>query len=100
MFLCFIETWAVKMQAPPTALIFFFCYPRKESGLHNHWLFRQHTSTEDFEVTSTADVNGGRFLIILLVFNPGLLRNEGPQLVQIDGRTVLVWSVGMNVEVP
>ena len=79
---------------------FFFCYPRKESGLHNHWLFGQHTSTEDFEVTSTADVNNRRFLIILLVFNSGLFGNKGPQLVQIDGRTVLVGSVGMDVEVP
>merc|ERR1740129_501273 len=79
---------------------FFFCYPGKGSGLHNHWLFGHHTSTEDFEVTSTADVNDRCFLIILLVFNSGLFGNKGPQLVRIDGRTVLVWSVGMNVEVP
>merc|ERR1711974_586783 len=78
---------------------FFFCYPRKESGLHNNWLFWQNTFTEHFEVASAAYIDDGSFLVVLLVFDTGLFRHKGPKLVQIDGRTVVNWVVGMDVEV-
>jgi len=75
------------MQAPPTALIFSSAILKKNLAFTIICcLGRQHTSAEDFEVTTKANVNDGRFLIILVVFNSGLFGNKRSQLDQIDGR--------------
>ncbi len=72
----------------------------EESGLDDNGLLGQVALAEDLEVTGAADVDHGRLLCVLLVLDAGLLAHQGPQLVEVDGGTVLVRGVGVDVEVP
>ena len=82
------------------SLDFFFSLPGEEPGLHDNRLLGQITFSQNLEVSGTGDVDHGSLLGVLLIFHPRLLRYQGPQLVQIDGRLVLVGRVGVNMEIP
>ena len=77
---------------------FFLGHSGKESGLHYDWLLGLNTFAEDFEVACTTDVDDRDFLWIAGP-QTSLLSDKRPKLVQVDGRTVFVGHIGMNMKV-
>jgi hypothetical protein len=65
-------------------------------GLDNHGLDGQESLSEDFEVSSLGDINDGDSVLAVSIELPGLLSEEGPDLIDIDGGEVE--SVALEVE--
>jgi len=74
--------------------------PGEEPGLHDHWLLRKSSLSENLEETSPGDVNNGGLGLLSGILCSGLLRYKGPELVQVDTGLVQVGVVGVHVEVP
>merc|ERR1719474_169158 len=92
--------WAVKIQAPPTALIFFLGSSGKETSLHNDRLLGESSLAQHLKVPSSGAINNWGLVCLISIFGPSLLRNKGPQLVEIDSRLIEVGVVRMDMEVP
>merc|ERR1719209_807636 len=112
------------MQAPPTALIFssatierdellssedastpdsldlLLRHPAEEPGLHDDGLLGKNTLAQHLAVTSSRDVDDRSLILHTSILEPGLFRNERPELVKVDSRLVQVGVVGVHVEVP
>ncbi len=73
---------------------------RKEPRLDDDGLLGKAALAQHLEESGAGDVDDGRLFRVLLVLNPRLLADQRPQLVDVNGRTVLIRLVGVNVEVP
>ena len=73
---------------------------REEPGLDDDGLLGQVALAQDLEVACSGDVDDGGLLLVVGVLGASLLGDQGPQLVQVDGGTVMAHLVGVNVEVP
>merc|ERR1719253_1418277 len=63
---------------------------REEAGLDDDRLLGQLAGAEDLEVPRLDDVDHGRLVLLVLVVRAVLLRDEGPQRIEIDRRAVRV----------
>jgi len=70
---------------------------RDEAGLDNDGLLWETTLGKDLAVSSTECVNDGNNLGLLGSILAGLLRDEGPECVQVDNRAVLALAGQMEV---
>merc|ERR1719222_175532 len=74
--------------------------PAEEPGLDNHWLLGKNTLAEHLAEASPRDVDNRGLTLHAGILEPSLLRDEGPEFVQVDSGLVEVGVVGVHVEVP
>lgn len=65
-------------------------------GLDDDGLAGQESLSEDLEVSSLGDIDDGDSVLVVSIELPGLLSEEGPDLIDIDGGEVQ--SVALEVE--
>jgi len=83
-----------------SSLDLLLCLSGEEPGLDDDGLFGQLALAKHLEESCARHINDRRLLGIAFVGNTGLLAHQGPQLVQVDRRAVLVWCVGVDMEIP
>merc|ERR1719430_2879157 len=71
----------------------------EEASLHDDWLLGESSLTKNLEKASPGAVNHRRLGSLSSILHPGLFRDEGPQLVNVNARLVQVGVVGVDVEV-
>ncbi len=81
-------------------LDFLFCDLREEASLDDDGLRGQVPLTQNLEESGDCDIDDWRFLLVGCVLFSSLFRDKRPDLVQVDGRAILVDPVGVHVEVP
>jgi len=77
-----------------------FCLTGEETSLHDDWLLGESSLAKNLEKSSPGAVDDRCLGSLAGILNPGLFRNKGPQLVNIDAWLVQVGIVGVDVEVP
>jgi len=77
-----------------------FCLTGEETSLHDDWLLGESSLAKNLEKSSPGAVNDRCLGSLASILHPGLFRNKGPQLVNIDAWLVQVGIVGVDVEVP
>merc|ERR1719209_1246530 len=72
----------------------------EEASLHDDWLLGESSLTENLEKSSPGAVDNRCLGSLSSILHPGLLRDKGPQLVNVDAWLVQVGVIGVDVEVP
>merc|ERR1719244_2107419 len=72
----------------------------EEASLHDDWLLGESSLTENLEKSSPGAVDNRCLSSLSSILHPGLFRDQGPQLVNVDAWLVQVGVVGVDVEVP
>ena len=78
----------------------FLCDSGEEPGLDDDRLLREHSLAQNLEDSSPGAVDDRGLVLDGGVLGPSLLRDQRPQLVEVDGGTAVVGDVGVDVEVP
>merc|ERR1719219_3385243 len=72
----------------------------EETSLHDDWLLGESSLAENLEKSSPGAVDNRCLGSLSSILHPGLFRDKGPQLVNVDAWLVQVGVVGVDVEVP
>merc|ERR1719312_2270226 len=83
-----------------TCLDLLFSLAGEEASLHDDWLLGESSLAKNREKSSPGAVNDRSLGSLTSILHPGLFRNKGPQLVNIDAWLIQVGIVGVDVEVP
>jgi len=84
----------------PDSLDLLFRHPAEEPGLHDDGLLGKNALAQHLAVTSSGYINDRGLVLNTGILEPGLFRDERPELVKVDSRLVQVGVVGVHVEVP